>query len=246
MNKVWENIDEAIADIEDGASIAIAGFFAAGVPRHLLQALIRKGTKDLILCCGCGPLLGCPGELRQLVENKQLKMVVDSYSLYRSASKGAKDPFEQAVKKGEIELRVYPMGTLAERYRAGAAGIPAFYSPTGVGSVVEDIIVSSVREQKRPKETRIFDGERYVLEYALRPKFAFVHAYMGDSDGNLRYRKTARNFNPAMAAAGRVTIAEIENLVEPGKVDPDDIHTPGIYIQRVVPVPRISFPITID
>ena len=196
--------------------------------------------------CGCGPLLGAPEELIQLVKNKQIKRVIDSYGLYRSASKGAQDIFEQAVRDGEIELRVYPMGTLAERYRAAAAGIPAFYTPTGVGSVVEDELVSNIEGKRKKKETRIFMGERYILEYALPPHFAFVHAYKGDREGNLRYRLTARNFNPVMAAAARVTIAEVENLVEPGEIGPDDIHTPGIYVQKVVKVPRVTFATTID
>jgi len=246
MDKVYSSAKEAIADIPDGATIAIAGFFTAGVPRVLLKALIAKGVKNLTLACGCGPLVGAPEELAQLVKNKQLKRVIDSYGLYRSASKGAKDPFEQAVRAGEIELRIYPMGTLAERYRAAAAGIPAFYTPTGVGSVVEEELISNIEDQRKKKETRIFLGKRYVLEYALPPHFAFVHAYMGDREGNLRYRMTARNFNPIMAAAAGVTIAEVENLVEPGKLAPDDIHTPGIYVKRVVQVPRPKFAITID
>jgi len=245
INKVC-SVEEAVADIKDGMLIAVGGFFTAGVPRFLLRALIAHGVKGLRLACGCGALLGAPAELAQLVENKQLKRVVDSYGLYRSASKGAKDPFEQAVRAGEVEFRVYPMGTLAERLRAGAAGIPAFYTPTGVGSVVEDSIVSNIKAEWHKKETRIFDGQRYVLEYALRPDFAFVHAYMGDMEGNLRYRKSARNFNQVMAAAAGVTIAEVENLVKPGEIDPDDVHTPGIYVQRVVSVPRESFPVTID
>jgi len=246
MNKVYSSAEEAIADIPDEATIAIAGFFTAGVPRVLLRALIARGVKDLTLACGCGPLLGAPGELALLVKNKQLKRVIDSYGLYRSASKGTQDLFEQAVKAGEIELRVYPMGTLAERYRAAAAGVPAFYTPTGVGSVVENELVSSIEEKRKKKETRIFDGKRYILEYCLPPHFAFVHAYMGDREGNLRYRGTARNFNPVMAAAARITIAEVENLVEPGEIDPDDVHTPGIYVQRVVKVPRPTFAVTID
>jgi len=246
LDKVWNNAMEAIADIEDGARIAVAGFFTAGVPRFLLRALIDKGVKNLTLFCGCGPMLGAPDELAQLVKNKQLRRVVDSYGLYRSASKGKQDPFEQAVNAGEIELRVYPMGTLAERYRAGAAGIPAFYTPTGVGSVVENSIVTNIRAEQRKKETRIFDGQRYVLEYALKPDFAFVHAAVGDREGNLRYRRTARNFNPVMAAASRMTIAEVENLVEPGEIEPDDVHTSGIYVQRVVKVSRADFAITID
>ena len=246
MNKVCDIAEEAIAGVEDGARIAVGGFFVAGVPRVLLRALITKGVKHLTLLGGCGPLLGAPEELVQLVKNKQIWRVVDSYGLYRSASKGGQDIFEQAVRAGEIELRVYPMGTLAERFRAGAAGIPAFYTPTGVGSVVEDIIVTNIRAEQGKKETRIFDGERYVLEYALKPDFAFVHAHTGDREGNLSYKMTSRNFNPVMAAASKVTIAEVENLVEPGEIEPECVHTPGIYVQRVVKVPRPTYAVTID
>jgi 3-oxoacid CoA-transferase subunit A len=246
MDKVYKNADEALYDIEDGARIAIGGFFTAGVPRFLLKALISRGAKDIRLACGCGPLLGAPEELEQLVKNKQLSLVVDSYGLYRSARKGLSDPFEQAVRAGEIEFRVYPMGTLAERLRAAAAGIPAFYTPTGIGSIVEDEIVSNVQAERRQKETRVFHGKRHILEHSMKPDFAFIHAYKGDRLGNLRYRGTARNFNPVMAAASTITIAEVEYLVEPGELDPDDIHTPGIYVHRVVKVPRTTYRVSID
>ncbi|MGD9143906.1 MAG: CoA transferase subunit A [Dehalococcoidia bacterium] len=246
MNKVYPDIDEAIADIEDGATIAIPGFFACGVPRALIQAIIKKGTKDLTLTCGCGPLLGAAGELTELVENGQLKKVIDSYGLFRSASKGMQDPFEQAVRAGEIEFEVFPMGTMAEKYRAGGAGIPAFYTPTGVGSVVEEGSVTNIEANRQPKETKIFNGQKYVLEYALNPDYAFVHAMTGDVEGNLRYAKTARNFNHVMATAARITIAEVENLVEAGNMDGDEVQTPGIYVHRVIKVPRPQFAITID
>lgn len=246
MDKVYPGLDEAIADIKDGAMIAIPGFFACGVPRALVQAIIKKGTKNLTLTCGCGPLLGAAEELRELVQNGQLKKVIDSYGLFRSASKGMQDPFEQAVRAGEIELEVYPMGTMAEKYRAGGAGIPAFFTPTGVGSVVEESVITSIDANRVPKETREIDGQRYVLEYALRPDYAFIHAITGDREGNLRYAKTARNFNHVMATAARVTIAEVENLVESGELDGDDVQTPGIYVHRVVKVPRPRFAITID
>jgi 3-oxoacid CoA-transferase subunit A len=246
LEKVFPSIDEAIADIKDGAVIAVPGFFACGVPRALLQAIIKKGTKNLTLTCGCGPLLGAVDELRALVQNRQLKKVIDSYGLFRSASKGMQDPFEQAVRAGTIEFEVYPMGTMAEKYRAGGAGIPAFYTPTGAGSVVEEGIVTSIEANRKEKETRVIDGRKYVLEYALKPDYAFVHAYMGDKEGNLRYAKTARNFNHVMATAARVTIAEVENLVESGDIDADDVHTPGIYVHRMIQVPRPKFAITID
>jgi 3-oxoacid CoA-transferase subunit A len=159
LNKVYPDIDEAIADIEDGAKIAIPGFFACGVPRALLQAIIKKGTKDLTLTCGCGPLLGAASELTALVKNGQLKKVIDSYGLFRSASKGMQDPFEQAVRAGEIEFEVFPMGTMAEKYRAGGAGIPAFYTPTGIGSVIEEGSVTNIEANRQPKETKVINGQ---------------------------------------------------------------------------------------
>jgi 3-oxoacid CoA-transferase A subunit len=246
VDKVVPNIDEAIADIKDGAVIAIAGFFACGVPRALLQALIKKGTKNLTLTAGCGPLVGASQELTALTLNGQLKKVIDSYGLYRSASKGAKDPFEQALRAGKIELEVFPMGTMAEKYRAGGAGIPAFYTPVGVGSVVEKTAVTNIEANKTPKETKIINGQKYILEYALRPDYAFIHAKVGDKEGNLRYAKTARNFNHVMATAAYTTIAEVENLVEPGELDGEDVQTPSVYVHRVVKVERPKFAITID
>ena len=245
MNKVVASVEEAIADIEDGAMIAIPGFFAAGVARTLLRALIAKGVRDITLACGCGPLLGASEELELLVENGQIRKVIDSYALYRSASKGMQHSFEQAVRAGEIELEVYPMGTLAEKYRAGGAGIPAFYTPTGVGSIVAEGLVTN-SPLSTEKEKRMFNGREYILEYALKPDYAFVHAYAGDREGNLRYRRTARNFNHVMASAAKITIAEVENILEPGEIEPEDVHTPGIYVQRIVQVPRVAFAITID
>jgi 3-oxoacid CoA-transferase A subunit len=191
-------------------------------------------------------MLGASEELHELVKNGQLKKVIDSYGLFRSASKGASDPFEQAVRAGEIELEVSPMGTLAERYRAAGAGIPAFYTPTGVGSVVEERVVTNIEANSVEKETREINGGRFILEYALRPEFAFIHAHTADSEGNLRYRMTARNFNHVMATAARVTIAEVENLIEPGELDGNLIQTPGIYVKRVVKVPRPAYRISID
>jgi len=227
MNKVCSTTDDAVADIFDGATVAVSGFFLAGVPLALIQAIIRKGVKDLTLACGVGPLLAFPEYLEQLVENRQIRKVIESYPFYRSATKGANCAFEQAVRAGKIEVEVYPMGTLAEKYRAGGAGIPAFYTPTGVGTFVAE-----------GKEVRVFDGREAILETALRPDFALIHAYAGDPEGNLVYRKTATNFNPEMAAAARITIAEVENLVNVGDLDPDRIRTPGIYVQRVVKVDR--------
>ncbi len=246
MDKTFPSIEEAIADIKDGAVIAIPGFFACGVPRDLLKALIKKGTKNLTLACGCGPLVGAVDEMRALVKNNQVKKVIDSYGLSRSASKGMQEPFEQAVRAGKIELEVFPMGTMAEKYRAAGAGIPAFYTPTGVGSVFEESDVTNIESNRKPKETRMINGQKYVLEYALKPDYAFIHAIIGDKEGNLRYSKTARNFNHVMAMAARVTIAEVENLVEVGKLDGNDVQTPGVYVHRMIKVSRPQFAITID
>jgi 3-oxoacid CoA-transferase A subunit len=244
MNKVAASMEEALSGIEDGAIIAIGGFFAAGVPRLLLKALIDKGVKDLTLACGSGPLLGAQEELSGLVKNGQIKKMIDSYGLFRSATKGAQHPFEQQVRSGKIELEVYPMGTLCEKYRMAGAGIPAFYVPVGAGTLLQETTSTNIEANRINKETRIINGQACLLEYALKPDFALVHAHEGDSEGNLRYRKTARNFNHVMAMAARVTIAEVENLVAPGELDPDSVHTPGIFVQRVVKVNRIAFDIT--
>lgn len=246
MNKVIPSAEESIAEIEDGATIAIPGFFTCGVPRELLRALIRKGVKELTLACGCGPLVGCKSEAAELINNGQIRKVIDSYGLPRSASKGLRDPFEQAVRSGTIEFEVYPMGTLAEKYRAAGAGIPAFFTPTGVGSVVEETVLTNIPGNRAPKETRVINDRRYILEYALQPDYAFIHALVGDKEGNLRYAKTALNFNAVMATAARITIAEVENLVEPGELKSDDIHTPGIYVKKVVQVIRPEVSVGID
>jgi 3-oxoacid CoA-transferase A subunit len=233
LDKVYPNIDEAVADIPDGASIAIGGFFTAGTPIPLIRALARQGAKNLtIICQQMGP---GNEDIIPLIVNKQVKKAICNYPFYRSASKGASSPFEQAVRAGEVELEVYPMGTFIEKLRAGGAGIAGFYTPTGVGTVVEV-----------GKEKRDFGGREYLLELALTPDYAFVYAYRGDWMGNLACRKTARNFNPEMAAAARVTIAAVENLAEPGKLDADMIHVPCIYVQRVVKVERPSYYPTIE
>ena len=246
MSKVFTNITDAIAEVQDGAVIAIGGFFAAGVPRHLLRALIAKGVKNLTLASGAGALVGASEEMQALVRNRQIKKFIDSYALSRSARKGLQDPFEQQVRAGAIELEIHPLGTLAEKLRAAGAGIPAFFTPTGAGSVVEETVITNYPDNTQPKEVRVIQGTKCVLEYAMKPDFAFIHAYVGDLQGNLRYRKTARNFNHVMATAAGVTIAEVENLVEPGKLDPDDIHTPGIYVHRILKVERMSYRVGID
>lgn len=244
MDKTVKDVNEALSGIEDGATVAIGGFFAAGVPRTLLRALAERGAKNLTLVCGSGPLLGAKEELSALVSNGQIKKVVDSYGLFRSATKGSQHPFEQQVRSGQIELEVYPMGTLAEKYRMAGAGIPAAYLPVGAGSMVEETTITNIPEKRKKRETRVFNGQTCILEFALQPDFAIVHAWKGDQEGNLCYRKTAWNFNHVMAAAARVTIAEVENLVNMGDLDSEAIHTPGIFVKRVLAVPRIKFDIT--
>lgn len=233
MDKVYSSADEAIADIPDGASIAIGGFFTAGTPSPLIQALAKRGTKNLtIICMQMGP---GNEAIIELVTNGQMKKAICNYPLYRSASRGASSPFEQSVRVGKIELEVYPMGTFIEKLRAGGAGIAAFYTPTGVGTVVE-----------AGKEKRLFGEREHLLELALKPDYAFIYAYQGDKLGNLTCRKTARNYTLEMAAAARITIAAVENLVKTGELDPDKIHVPGIYVQRVVKVERPSYFPTIE
>jgi 3-oxoacid CoA-transferase A subunit len=233
LDKVYSSIDEAVADIPDGASIAIGGFFTAGTPIPLLQALAKQGAKDLtIICMQMGP---GNEDINQLVVNKQVKKAICNYPFYRSASRGANHPVEQAVRAGELEMEVYPMGTFIERLRAAGAGIAAFYTPTGVGTVVEG-----------GKEKRVFEGRECLLELALKPDYAFVYAYQGDRMGNLICHKTARNYNPEMAASAGIAIAAVENLVKVGELEPDMVHVPGVYVQRVVKVERPEYFPTID
>ena len=233
MNKVYNSPEEAIEDVFDGAVIAFGGFFTAGKPTTLTQALAKKGVKNLTVVVMQGGIGNT--EILELVENQQIKKAICNYPFPRSVSKGANQPFEQAVRNGEIELIVYPMGTWVEKLRCAGAGIPAFYTPTGVGTVVAD-----------GKEIREINGRKAILEEALPVDFAFIHAHRGDDEGNLVYRYTAKNFNNAMAMAGKVTIAEVENLVEQGKLDPNFIHTPGVFVQRVLKVGRVDTPPGID
>jgi len=243
MNKIVESVEDALSGIEDGALIAIGGFFSAGVPRILLRNLIQKGVQNLTLASGAGALLGAQDELDDLLENRQIKRLIDSYGLFRSASKGAQHLLEHQVRSGEIELEVYPLGTLCEKYRMAAAGIPACYIPVGEGSMVEETLITNIEANRKRRDVREFDGHNCILEFALKPDFALIHAHTGDAEGNLRYRKTARNFNQVMAMAARVTIAEVENLVPVGDIDPDSVHTPGIFVRRMVQVPRTAFEI---
>ena len=233
MDKVYLSPDDAVADIPDGASIALNGFFTAGTPVQLIQALARKSAKNLtVICQSMGP---GNEDITPLVVQGQITKAICNYPFYRSATRGADSPFEKAVRAGHIELEVYPMGTFVEKLRAGGAGLAAFYTPTGVGTAAE-----------KGKEKRKFNGREYLLEIAIKPDYAFVYAWRGDRTGNLTCRKTARNYAPDMAAAARITIAAVERIVEPGELDPDKVHVPGIYVQRVVQVDRRNYIPSID
>ncbi len=212
--KVRSTIEEAINDIQDGATIMAGGFGIVGIPEMLIEGLLRKGTRNLTIIsnnCGIDDYA-----LGTLLTTRQIRKMVASYV-------GENKEFERQFLSGELELEFVPQGTLAERIRAGGAGIPAFYTPAGVGTKLAE-----------GKEVRSFNGKEYVLESALHADFSFVKAWKGDKAGNLIYNKTSCNFNPMMAAAGKVTIAEVEELVEVGELDPNFIHTPGIYVQRVI------------
>jgi 3-oxoacid CoA-transferase subunit A len=214
MNKVVASADEAVADISDGATIMVGGFGLCGVPENLLRALVRKGVKDLHTISNN---VGIDGyAMGWLLANGQIKSHIGSYV-------GENRLLEQMVLEKRLDLQLVPQGTFSERIRAGGAGIPAFFTPAGVGTVVAE-----------GKEKREFDGRQYLMERWLKADFALVKAWKGDKWGNLVYRKTARNFNPMMATAARVTIAEVENLVEVGDIPPDLVHTPGIYVKRIL------------
>jgi 3-oxoacid CoA-transferase subunit A len=214
MQKVFANADEAIFDLQDGASILLGGFGLCGIPENLIDALVRRGTKRLTTIsnnCGVGGFgLGVALGAGQIVKH------VGTYV-------GDNPVLEDKVMKGEIALDLVPQGTFIERIRAAGAGIPAFYTPTGAGTLVAE-----------KKEIREFDGKPYLLERALSADFAFIKAWKGDPWGNLVYRMTARNFNPEMATAAKVTIAEVEELVPLGALAPDEIHTPGVYVKRIL------------
>ena len=214
MNKVVASSDAAVADIKDGASILVSGFGLCGNPENLIAAIHRKGVKDLtIISNNCGTTdLG----LGILLKARQVRKIVASYV-------GENKEFERQFLSGEVEVELVPQGTLAERIRAAGAGIGGFYTATGVGTKVAD-----------GKETRVIDGREYLLEMPLRGDFAFVFAWKADHWGNLVYRRTTRNFGPMMCAAARTTIVEAQHVVAPGEIDPDQVHTPGIYVKRVV------------
>lgn len=214
MNKVVRDADEAVRDVGDGASILMGGFGLCGIPENLIAALLRKGSRNLTVISNNAGVSDFGIGL--LLKTRQVRKMVATYV-------GENDLFEQQFLSGELEVELVPQGTFAERIRAGGAGIPAFYTPTGFGTPVAD-----------GKETREWGGRSCVLERAITADFAFVKAESGDALGNLVYRRTTRNFNPMMATASRVTIAEVERLVAPGAIDPDHVHTPGIFVQRIL------------
>ena len=232
MTQLCATADEAVADIPDGATLLAGGFGLCGIPEHLIAALVRRGTKDLTVIsnnCGVDDF-----GLGLLLRTRQIRKMVSTYV-------GENKTFEQQFLGGTLEVELVPQGTFAERLRAGGAGIPAFYTPTGVGTQIADGGLpmlygpgGSIVKASPRKETREFGGRPYVLEQALRGDFALVKAWRADESGNLVYRKTARNFNPMMATAARITIAEVEELVPLGSLDPDHIHTPGVFVQRLV------------
>jgi 3-oxoacid CoA-transferase subunit A len=213
MDKRIASADEAIANLRDGMAVLMGGFGLCGIPENLIAAVRRKGTKELTVVSNNAGVDGFG--IGVLLQNRQVKKMISTYV-------GENKLFEQLVLSGELQVELNPQGTLAERLRAGGAGIPAFYTPTGYGTMVAE-----------GKETREFDGRNCVLERALRGDFAFIKAWKGDRWGNLIFRKTARNFNPMMATAADYVVAEVEQLVEPGQLDPDQVHTAGIFINAI-------------
>jgi 3-oxoacid CoA-transferase subunit A len=214
LDKRVNSADSAIADLRDGATILMGGFGLCGIPENLIAAVRRKGTKNLTVVSNNAGVDDFGIGL--LLQNRQVKKMISTYV-------GENKLFEQLVMSKELELELNPQGTFAERLRAGGAGIPAFYTPTGYGTMVAE-----------GKETRDFDGRMCVIERGLRGDFAFVKAWKGDRWGNLIYRKTARNFNPMMATAADYVVAEVEELVELGELDPDQVHTPGIFVDAII------------
>ncbi|MBS1909788.1 MAG: CoA transferase subunit A [Bacteroidetes bacterium] len=213
MNKVFKNADDAIKDIQDGAVIMIGGFGLCGIPENCLTALVKKRTKNLT-CVSNNAGVDDFG-IGLLLKGRQVKKMVASYV-------GENAEFERQLLNGELEVELIPQGTLATRCMAAGYGMPAIFTPAGVGT-----------EVAKGKESRVFNGKEYLLEYAIDAGFAFVKAWKGDKLGNLIYKETARNFNPLMAMGGKITIAEVEELVEPGELDPNQVHTPGIYVHRI-------------
>ncbi|MFE9293212.1 CoA transferase subunit A [Streptomyces niveus] len=232
MDKVSQSAADAVGDIPDHASLAVGGFGLCGVPNELIDALLRLGSGALsVVSNNCG----LDGEgLGRLLAAGRIARVTGSYI-------GRNKEFARRYLGGEVEVELVPQGTLAERLRAGGCGIPAFYTPAGVGSLVADGGLpwrygpdGEVVKASPAKETRVFDGREHILEFGITTDFALVRAARGDRHGNLVFHRAARNFNPLAAMAGRVTVAEVEELVEPGELDPDTVHVPGVFVQRVV------------
>jgi len=213
MNKVVANVDEALKGIEDNLTLMVGGFGLCGIPENSIAQLVKLGVKNLT-CISNNAGVDNFG-LGLLLQNRQVKKMISSYV-------GENDEFERQMLSGELEVDLIPQGSLAERCRAGGAGIPAFFTPAGYGTEVAE-----------GKEVRIYNGKPHILETALTADFAIVKAWKGDTEGNLIYKATARNFNPMMAMAGKITIAEVEELVPAGELDPNQIHTPGIFVQRI-------------
>jgi len=213
MNKVVSNVTDALMGIQDGMTIMLGGFGLCGIPENSIGELVRKGTKRLTCISNNAGVDGFG--LGLLLETKQIKKMISSYV-------GENDEFERQMLSGELEVDLIPQGSLAERCRAGGAGIPAFYTPAGFGTEIAE-----------GKEVRIYNGKPHILEEALTADFAIVKAWKGDTAGNLVYKAAARNFNPLMAMAGKITIAEVEELLPVGVLDPNEIHTPGIFVQRI-------------
>lgn len=220
INKVIASADEAIKDVRDGMTLVVGGFGLCGIPENLIAALVRKGAKELT-CVSNNAGVDDWG-LGLLLQTRQVRKMVSSYV-------GENAEFERQFLSGELEVEFVPQGTLAERMRAGGAGIPAFFTPAGVGTLVAE-----------GKEVRAFEGRDYVMERGILGDFSLVAAWKADRMGNLVFRKTARNFNPMAATAGRICIAEVEELVDVGELDPDQIHTPGVFVHRVVVAPRLK------
>jgi 3-oxoacid CoA-transferase subunit A len=213
MNKVVKNVEEALIGVEDGMTLMIGGFGLCGIPENSIAELVKKGTKNLT-CISNNAGVDDFG-LGLLLQTKQIKKMISSYV-------GENDEFERQMLSGELEVDLIPQGSLAERCRAGGAGIPAFFTPAGYGTEVAE-----------GKEVRIYNGKPHILEEALTADFAIVKAWKGDTEGNLVFKATAMNFNPMMAMAGKITVAEVEELVPAGQLDPNHIHTPGIFVQRI-------------
>ncbi|WP_425827285.1 CoA transferase subunit A [Streptomyces fractus] len=232
MDKVVATAAQAVADVGDGSSLAVGGFGLSGVPNVLIKALYEQGTGNLsVVSNNCGAM---DSGLAVLLSAGRIARVTGSYI-------GANKEFARQYLAGEIEVEMIPQGTLAERLRSGGAGIPAFYTPAGVGTQVADGGLpwrydgnGGVAKASPPKEVREFDGVEYVMERGIRTDFALVRAAKGDRHGNLVFNKSTRNFNPLAAQAGKITIAEVEELVEPGEIEPDAVHLPGIFVQRVI------------